>query len=156
MVSGGKKIKILCSLQPSVIDCDITCDIVDVKVGRGVLHTLTTSLQAWNQTLSQMISKDQAGNQRGNQTRDNNGCQPLFGHYILCNDTQQPIRFGQAGTDENLVLQPREMQEYSWRSHKMKQVRFLDFFFHLKSLSASVVCCLSKQSGPRLVWIQTV
>ena len=122
VMTGGKKIKILCSLQPSVIDCDITCDIVDVKVGRGVLHTLTTSLQAWNQTLTQIISKDQAGNQRGNQTRDNNGCQPLFGHYVLCNDTQQPIRFGQAGTDENLVLQPREMQEYSWRSHKMKQV----------------------------------
>lgn len=46
----------------------------------------------------------------------------IFGHYVICNDTQQPIRFGQVGTDENLVLQPREMHQYGWRTHKMKQV----------------------------------
>ena len=100
-----------------MIDVDVTCDTVDVKMGRGVVHTLSTSLQAWNQTLTQNFSNKQARNAAVTNDR-----QPLFGHYVLCNDTQQPVRYGQAGTDENLVLQPREMQQYSWRSHKMKQV----------------------------------
>jgi len=46
----------------------------------------------------------------------------VFSHYVVCNDTQCALRFGQAGTDENLVIQPREMHQYSWRTHKMKQV----------------------------------
>ena len=105
-----------------MIDLDVTCDTADVKVGRGVVHTLTTYLQAWNQTLSQPSAGTQAGNKTSNKTTGNQDYQPLFGHYVLCNDTQQPIRIGQAGTDENIVLQPREMQQYSWRSHKVKQV----------------------------------
>ncbi|KAH3830474.1 hypothetical protein DPMN_103718 [Dreissena polymorpha] len=47
----------------------------------------------------------------------------IFAHYVICNNTQQTLRLGQVGTDENLVLQPREMHQYSWRSHTMKQVK---------------------------------
>ena len=122
-----------------MIDLDISCDRVDLRVGRGIVHTLSTTLQAWNQTISHITAGNQTGSRTSHVTGSNyqTGCssdhmtgneagsrefQPLFGHYVLCNDTQQPIRFGQAGTDENVLLQPREMQSYSWRSHKVKQV----------------------------------
>ena len=122
-----------------MIDLDVSCDKVDLRVGRGVVHTLSTTLQAWNQTFSLITAGNYTGTRTSHVTGSSNQTgsisdhmtgndagsqefQPLFGHYVLCNDTQQPIRFGQAGTDENLILQPREMQSYSWRSQKVKQV----------------------------------
>ena len=136
--------RLIC-FQPAVVDLDVSCDKVDLRVGRGVVHTLSTSLQAWNQTISHISAGNHRGsrtshmtggsNQTGSRTVNQTGSgagsqeyQPLFGHYVLCNDTQRPIRFGQAGTDENLVLPPREMQSYSWRSHKVKQV--CNYFDH--------------------------
>ena len=43
--------------------------------------------------------------------------QPLT-HYLVCNNTQESIRFGQAGTEENLLLRPLEAHMYAWRTHK--------------------------------------
>lgn len=48
----------------------------------------------------------------------------FYGYYLICNATNQALRFGQVHTDESVVLKSSEMHEYSWRTHKKeKQVR---------------------------------
>ncbi len=38
----------------------------------------------------------------------------------MCNDTSRAVRFGQAGTDENILLRPRECHLYAWRSPRAR------------------------------------
>ncbi|XP_061177950.1 intermembrane lipid transfer protein VPS13B-like [Saccostrea echinata] len=87
------------------LDCNLTVDPVFIRFGKGALHTLNRSLQAWNQVSGVTKETDRV----------------ILSHYIICNDTSQPIRFGQVGTDENIVLESRHMHCYSWRSQKAKQ-----------------------------------
>jgi hypothetical protein len=42
--------------------------------------------------------------------------------YIICNDLTRPLRFGQALTDEDILLGSRQCHFYSWRTHRVKQV----------------------------------
>lgn len=42
--------------------------------------------------------------------------------YVICNDTTHPIRFGQALTDEDILLGSRQCHFYSWRTHRVKEV----------------------------------
>ncbi|WAR00328.1 VP13B-like protein [Mya arenaria] len=86
-----------------VYDLDLTVDPLTLSVGQGTIHSLTCAAQAWKQ----IIKADRSGEDS-----------VIFSHYVICNDTQHALRFGQVGTDENLVLQPREMHQYSWRSQK--------------------------------------
>lgn len=46
----------------------------------------------------------------------------MFSHYVICNDTQETLRFGQVDTDENVLLSCVNSHQYSWRSHKSPQV----------------------------------
>ncbi|KAL3889914.1 hypothetical protein ACJMK2_002232 [Sinanodonta woodiana] len=98
-------------VQPPVIESDISCDSVFLRLGQGVIHTLTCVEQAWSQL---PLLKDHDEFQEGQDA-------VIFVHYVLCNNTLHALRFGQVGTDENEVLLPREMQFYSWRSHRTKQ-----------------------------------
>lgn len=92
--------------KPSIVEMDLTCEPVIIRIGQGIVHNLICSMGAWMQILSDDRSHED---------------EVIFSHYVICNDTQQTIRYGQVGTDENLVLQPREMHQYGWRSHKIKQ-----------------------------------
>ncbi|XP_055998709.1 intermembrane lipid transfer protein VPS13B-like isoform X2 [Ostrea edulis] len=87
------------------LDCNLTVDPVFIRFGKGVIHTLNCSMQAWSQMYGVTKETDQV----------------ILNHYIICNDTSQPIRFGQVGTDENICLGSREMHCYSWRSQKARQ-----------------------------------
>ncbi|GFR62926.1 vacuolar protein sorting-associated protein 13B [Elysia marginata] len=49
----------------------------------------------------------------------------VFSHLIICNNTSSTIRFGQAGTNENIVLNSREMCGYSWRSETCAELLHL-------------------------------
>ncbi|XP_048244061.1 vacuolar protein sorting-associated protein 13B-like isoform X2 [Haliotis rufescens] len=93
--------------KPSMVECNCKTGPAVVRVGSGAVHTLTTSIQAWSML--------------GGKTGVNKA-QAVFSHIVVCNDTQQTVRFGQVGTDENLALASREMNCYSWRSHKTKQL----------------------------------
>ena len=40
--------------------------------------------------------------------------------YVICNNTQDSIRFGQADTEENILLRPSEAHMYAWRSQRTR------------------------------------
>ncbi|KAG9283570.1 vacuolar protein sorting-associated protein 13B [Astyanax mexicanus] len=77
---------------------------VQVSVGQHAIHTLDTALQAWKQ--NQNPSAEEL----------------LFSHYVICNDTQETLRFGQVDTDESVVLASGQSHQYCWRSHKSSQL----------------------------------
>jgi hypothetical protein len=41
---------------------------------------------------------------------------------VICNDTTRPLRFGQALTDEGILLDSRQCHFYAWYTHRVKQV----------------------------------
>lgn len=46
----------------------------------------------------------------------------IYSHFVICNDTNETLRFGQVDTDENVLLASLHSHQYSWRSHKSSQV----------------------------------
>ncbi|XP_033726572.1 vacuolar protein sorting-associated protein 13B-like isoform X2 [Pecten maximus] len=88
-----------------LVESNITVNPVMLSVGRGTVHTLSSTSQAWSQMM--------LGNEEQSQV--------VNSYYVISNDTHHSIRFGQVGTDENLVLMSRRMHCYSWRTHKSKQ-----------------------------------
>ncbi|XP_059174786.1 intermembrane lipid transfer protein VPS13B-like [Physella acuta] len=83
-------------------------DKVKLKVGKSAVHTLNMAVAAWTHF-----------------SPTNSGPLIIFSHYIICNNTTSAIRFGQAGTDENILLNSREMYGYSWRSYTCPQLLHL-------------------------------
>ncbi|XP_063958387.1 intermembrane lipid transfer protein VPS13B-like [Lytechinus pictus] len=71
--------------------------------GQGTVHTLSKVAQAWKQNLEPEAER------------------LFYGHYLICNSTNQALRFGQVHTDESVVLKSGEMHEYSWRTHKKEK-----------------------------------
>ena len=43
-------------------------------------------------------------------------CPPCIGAYLIENDTNQAIHFGQSGTAEDIFVKARATRMYSWRS----------------------------------------
>ncbi|KAI4881788.1 hypothetical protein NFI96_011483 [Prochilodus magdalenae] len=82
-------------------------DPIQVSLGQHAIHTLDTALQAWQQNLNPVAEE------------------LLFSHYVICNDTQETLRFGQVDTDESVVLASRHSHQYCWRSHKSLQLLHL-------------------------------
>ncbi|GAB1597682.1 vacuolar protein sorting-associated protein 13B-like [Argonauta hians] len=87
-----------------LISVDCSVDNLMVRVGKGTVHTLHSTMEVWKQFLDP--------------TFPNCGTKVVFNHYIICNDTYSMICFGQTGTTENLVLKSEEMYRYSWCSQK--------------------------------------
>ena len=74
-----------------------------LRFGYFAMHAFLRSASIWKRILN-----------RGNQNRQ----LVTVTEYLVCNNTQASIRFGQLGTDENLLLRPLESVMYSWRSTK--------------------------------------
>ncbi|KAI5620879.1 vacuolar protein sorting-associated protein 13B-like, partial [Silurus asotus] len=75
-----------------------------ITVGQHIIHTLDTALKAWQQNLK---PEDE---------------ELIFCHYVVCNDTQETLCFGQLDTDESVVLSSGQSHQYCWRSHKAPQL----------------------------------
>ncbi|PIK40599.1 putative vacuolar protein sorting-associated protein 13B isoform X1 [Apostichopus japonicus] len=73
---------------------------INVRIGQGSLHTLTGALQSW------MNNKQQEADR------------VVSAYYILSNNTNVTLRLGQVDTDEVIILPPRKMHQYCWRTHK--------------------------------------
>lgn len=58
----------------------------------------------------------------------------IFCHYVVCNDTQETLCFGQVDTDESVVLSSGQSHQYCWRSHKAPQVTVSLCHLHLAVL----------------------
>lgn len=86
------------------LDCTVTVDSVFVNVGQHAVHSLNTAVQAWQQNQCPEVEE------------------LVFSHFVICNDTQETLRFGQVDTDENVLLARLHRHQYSWRSHRSPQL----------------------------------
>ncbi|XP_048068541.1 intermembrane lipid transfer protein VPS13B isoform X5 [Ursus arctos] len=87
-----------------LLDCTIVVDSIFVSFGQHVVHSLNTAVQAWQQNKCPEVEE------------------LVFSHFVICNDTQETLRFGQVDTDENILLASLHSHQYSWRSHKSPQL----------------------------------
>nr|CAD7196002.1 unnamed protein product [Timema douglasi] len=84
-----------------------------IKLGPGVGHTLSVSTQLWLQALESFSTTAENKKQV---------YQVIVSRYVICNNTTRPLRFGQASTDEDILLASKHCHLYSWRTHKVKQL----------------------------------
>nr|CAD7571020.1 unnamed protein product [Timema californicum] len=84
-----------------------------IKLGPGIGHTLSVSTQLWLQALESFSTTAEKQKQV---------YQVIVSRYVICNNTTRPLRFGQAGTDEDILLASKHCHLYSWRTHKVKQL----------------------------------
>nr|XP_044999217.1 vacuolar protein sorting-associated protein 13B isoform X3 [Jaculus jaculus] len=87
-----------------LLDCTMIVDSIFVNFGQHVVHSLNTAVQAWQQNKCPEVEE------------------LVFSHFVICNDTQETLRFGQVDTDENILLASLHSHQYSWRSHKSPQL----------------------------------
>ncbi|XP_060248832.1 intermembrane lipid transfer protein VPS13B isoform X1 [Meriones unguiculatus] len=87
-----------------LLDCSMIVNSVLVNFGQHVVHSLNTAIQAWKQNKCPEVEE------------------LVFSHFVICNDTQETLRFGQVDTDENILLASLHSHQYSWRSHKSPQM----------------------------------
>ncbi|XP_051575064.1 intermembrane lipid transfer protein VPS13B-like isoform X3 [Myxocyprinus asiaticus] len=86
------------------LHCNITLQPLQVTLGQYAIHTLDRALHAWRQ--NGVLDAEEV----------------IFTHFIICNDTQEVLRFGQVDTDENILLHSNQSHQYSWRTHKSPQL----------------------------------
>ncbi|XP_071043696.1 intermembrane lipid transfer protein VPS13B-like [Parasteatoda tepidariorum] len=90
------------------IDMDFLIHPCFVRLSQSAIHTLSYTFH--------MISQQQA--------IGSSFCTEyvLPNYYLICNNLEERILFGQSGTDENILLSPMKMHAYSWYCNKTKQV----------------------------------
>lgn len=88
------------------IDLSVTCNPFSLKFGPAISHTLAVSAHLWT------IAFDS----------ENKNVVVLM-RYVVANDSNISIRFGQSGTDDNIVLQSRQCHFYSWRNVNNQTLR---------------------------------
>ncbi|NWY01214.1 VP13B protein, partial [Nothoprocta ornata] len=98
------QIAISSSTNGRILDSTIMVDPVFIGFGQYAIHSLNTAVEAWQQN------------------RCPEAEELVFSHFVICNDTQETLRFGQVDTDENILLASLHSHQYSWRSHKSPQL----------------------------------
>lgn len=78
---------------------------IQLRIGPNIAHTLAVSGQLWSQSATNSEKNDFI----------------IVSRYVVCNDTNVNIRFGQTSTDEDILLMPRHFHLYCWRTQKRKQ-----------------------------------
>ncbi|XP_078254173.1 intermembrane lipid transfer protein VPS13B isoform X1 [Rhinoraja longicauda] len=92
------------SSAEQLMDGNVFVDPIFINVGQHAIHSLDTAIRAWKQ--NQYPESEEL----------------VFSHFVICNDTQETLRFGQVDTDENVLLSSQHSHQYSWRSHKSHQL----------------------------------
>ncbi|XP_068093820.1 intermembrane lipid transfer protein VPS13B isoform X2 [Hyperolius riggenbachi] len=98
------QVAISASTLEKFMDCTVLVDPVFMNIGQHSVHSIHTAIQAWQQ--NQCPEAEEL----------------IFSHIVVCNDTQETLRFGQVDTDENIVLASLHSHQYCWRSHKSPQL----------------------------------
>ncbi|KAJ8927596.1 hypothetical protein NQ314_019923, partial [Rhamnusium bicolor] len=88
------------------LHCKFVSRPIYIKFDPSGAHTLAVSSQIWEQ------------NYKTNSIEGNDFI--IMTRYVVCNNTSINIRFGQTGTDEDILLLSRHFHLYSWRSQKKK------------------------------------
>ncbi|XP_076295219.1 vacuolar protein sorting 13B isoform X2 [Lasioglossum baleicum] len=87
-------------------DISLTCSPFSLKLGPTIAHTLAVSAHLWFAFLE-----------------EENRNMILFTRYVVANDTNFPILFGQSGTGDNTLLESRQCTFYSWKNFGNKTIR---------------------------------
>ncbi|CAK9795272.1 Intermembrane lipid transfer protein VPS13B [Anthophora plagiata] len=87
-------------------DVSLTCSPLSLKLSPTIAHTLAVSTHLWYAALE-----------------EENKNTILFTRYVVANDTNVPILFGQSGTGDNILLESRQCTFYSWRNIGNKMLR---------------------------------
>jgi len=88
------------------LDALLTCNPFTLKLGPAITHTLAVSTRLW------LTSFDEEEKSVIVLTR-----------YVIANDSNIPIRFGQSGTGDNILLESRQCNFYSWRQIGNQMIR---------------------------------
>ncbi|XP_076241466.1 vacuolar protein sorting 13B [Calliopsis andreniformis] len=88
------------------IDISLMCSPFSLKLGPTIAHTLAVSTHLWFAFLE-----------------EENENMILLTRYVIANDSNVPILFGQSGTGENILLDSRQCTFYSWRHIGNKMLR---------------------------------
>ncbi|XP_008205594.1 vacuolar protein sorting-associated protein 13B isoform X1 [Nasonia vitripennis] len=89
------------------LDMSLTCDSFSLKLSPSTFHTLALSTHLWYNVLDEK----------------NKPALVLTTRYVIANDANIPIRFGQSGTDDNILLESRQCHFYSWRDANNQVLR---------------------------------
>ncbi|XP_043466399.1 vacuolar protein sorting-associated protein 13B [Leptopilina heterotoma] len=87
-------------------DVSMTCSPFSLKLSPAISHTLAVSANLWSIALD-----------------DETKPAIIITRFIIANDCNIPIRFGQNGTDDNILLKSRECYFYSWRHANNQSLR---------------------------------
>ncbi|XP_063419366.1 intermembrane lipid transfer protein VPS13B-like [Mytilus trossulus] len=90
-------------LKPPALESNFNVGPLSLSVGQGTVHTIHCAVNSFSQITKP--SEDRM----------------VYSQFVICNDTSHTVRFGQVGTEENILLHSRQMNCYSWRSQKTKQ-----------------------------------
>lgn len=88
------------------VDASLTCSPFTLKLGPAITHTLAVSIRLW------LASFDEEEKNVIVLTR-----------YVIANDSNVPIRFGQSGTGDSILLESRQCNFYSWRQIGNQMIR---------------------------------
>ncbi|XP_024861021.1 vacuolar protein sorting-associated protein 13B isoform X2 [Kryptolebias marmoratus] len=95
---------VICCPQNTSLDINVFVDPLFISISQYAIHTVDTALLSWQQNKNPEAEE------------------LLYSHYVICNDTNEILRFGQVDTDENVLLASLHSHQYSWRSHKSAQL----------------------------------
>ncbi|XP_032691389.1 vacuolar protein sorting-associated protein 13B isoform X2 [Odontomachus brunneus] len=88
------------------VDTSLTCNPFTLKFGPAITHTLAVSAQLW------LASFDEEKKNVIVLTR-----------YVIANDSNILIRFGQSGTGDSILLESKQCNFYSWRQIGNQMIR---------------------------------
>lgn len=91
-------------------DCKFISRSISVNFSPCIAHTLAVSTQLWHVNYTNFSSY---------KSEDLNFC--IMTRYVVCNDTNIVLKFGQNDTDEEIPLLPRYFNMYCWRTQKQRQ-----------------------------------
>ncbi|XP_053571218.1 intermembrane lipid transfer protein VPS13B isoform X2 [Bombina bombina] len=92
------------SALEKLLSFSVLMDPMFFNFGQHSIHSISLALQAWQQ--NQCPEAEEL----------------IYSHFVVCNDTQETLRFGQVDTDENIVLASLHSHQYCWRTHKSPQL----------------------------------
>lgn len=90
------------------VNINILAERFEIKMGPTIGHTLAVSSQLWTQ--SWLSSKTSIDVELPDMV--------IITRYVICNDTNIKLRFGQTNTEEDILLPSRFLHLYCWRSQK--------------------------------------
>lgn len=101
--------------KPSCIDSIMTVKPMFIHINQSIIHTLNVAQESWHQVSAAVLDVSSGPNL----ALIRKSPVIFMTNYLICNDTLETIRFGQVGTDENVLLASRGLHLYCWRSHKL-------------------------------------